>query len=167
MIKLLTKYIINFIVLIFVQVFILNNFQFGGFINPYIYVLFILILPFETPKWFLLIIAFLLGFSIDIFSHTPGMHSSATVFMAFSRVQMLKTLSPRDGYETETTPSIKDYGGKWFLKYTIVLVFIHHIFLFYIEVFSFSDFFITFFRATISTLFSVALIMVIQFFYKK
>jgi len=167
MIKLLPKYIISFIVLIFVQVYILNNFHFGGFINPYIYVLFILILPFETPKWFLLIIAFVLGFTIDIFSHTPGMHSTATVFMAFFRVQMLEVIAPRDGYETETTPSIKYYGGKWFLKYSLVLVLIHHIVLFYIEVFSLSNFFITFFRATISALFSVTLIMVIQYFYKK
>jgi hypothetical protein len=59
MIKLLPKYIIRFVVLVLVQVFILNNVHLGGFINPYIYILFIITLPFETPKWFLFVIAFL------------------------------------------------------------------------------------------------------------
>ncbi|MDA3779051.1 MAG: rod shape-determining protein MreD [Bacteroidales bacterium] len=167
MIKLLPKYIIRFVVLVLVQVFILNNVHLGGFINPYIYILFIITLPFETPKWFLLLIAFLLGFTIDIFSHTPGMHSSATVFMAFFRVHLLEVISPRDGYENETTPSIKDYGGKWFFKYTIVLVLLHHVFLFYAEVFSLTNFFTTLGRALLSAAFSIGLIMIIQYFYKK
>ena len=94
MIKLLPRYLINFILLVFLQVFILNNIQFSGYINPYIYVLFILILPFEIPSWFLIIIAFFLGLTIDLFSHTVGMHSSATVFMAFLRPYVLKIISP-------------------------------------------------------------------------
>ncbi|MEA3316668.1 MAG: rod shape-determining protein MreD, partial [Bacteroidota bacterium] len=122
---------------------------------------------FETPKWFLLVIAFLLGFSIDIFAHTPGMHSSATVFMAFFRMHLLEVLSPRDGYENETSPSIKDYGSKWFFKYAFILVLLHHVFLFYVEVFTLTNFFLTLGRALLSTIFSVILIMIIQYFYKK
>lgn len=167
MIKTVPKYIFNFILLVFLQVFILNNIQFSGYINPYIYVVFILTLPFETPKWLLLVLAFLIGITIDTFSHTLGMHSSATVFMAFLRPFVLEIIAPRDGYESETYPQLRYYGGNWFLKYAAILVFAHHLFLFYIEVFRLSDFFATFFRALLSSIFSIFLILIGQYFYRR
>ncbi len=167
MIKTVPKYLFNFILLVFLQVFILNNIQFSGYINPYIYVVFILTLPFETPKWLLLVLAFIMGITIDIFSHTIGMHSSATVFMAFLRPFVLEIIAPRDGYESETYPQLKYYGGSWFLKYTAILVFAHHLFLFYIEVFRFSDFFATMTRAILSSIFSIFLILIGQYFYRR
>ena len=168
MMKVLPRNILRFVVLILVQVLILNNIQFSGFVNPFIYVLFILLLPFETPNWMLLIIAFFLGFSVDLFSHTPGMHASATVFMAFIRPYILQGFAPRDGYEAGTYPRLYYYGFSWFLRYAGILVFIHHIFLFFIEAFKFDDFFSTLSRAILSTIFSLILIVISQFFmYKK
>lgn len=167
MIKTVPRYLLNFILLVLLQVFVLNNIQFSGYINPYIYVVFILTLPFETPKWLLLVLAFLMGISIDIFSNTPGMHSSATVFMAFLRPFVLKIIAPRDGYEPETYPHLRYYGGNWFLKYSSILVFAHHLFLFYIEVFRFSDFFATLLRVVLSSSFSIVLILIGQYFFRK
>jgi rod shape-determining protein MreD len=167
MIKLLPRYIINFIVLVLIQVFILNNIQLGGFVNPYFYVLFILILPFETPNWLLLIIALFLGLTIDLFSNTLGMHSSATVFMAFLRPHVLKIISPRDGYESETLPQLRFYGAAWYLRYSFILVFSHHLFLFYIEVFKLSNFFATFARVILNTIFTLILILISQYFFRK
>lgn len=167
MIKLLPRYVLSFILLVFLQVFILNNIQFSGYINPYIYVLFILVLPFETPKWFLLIIAFTLGLTIDLFSSTVGMHSSATVVMAFFRPYVLKVISPRDGYESETLPQLRYYGASWFIRYSVILILIHHFFLFYIEVFRFTHFFATFTRAVLSSIFTIILVLISQYFYRK
>lgn len=167
MIKLLPRYIINFIILVLIQVFILNNIQLGGFVNPYLYVLFILILPFETPNWLLLIVALLLGLTIDLFSNTLGMHSSATVFMAFLRPHVLKIISPRDGYESETLPQLRFYGVAWYLRYASILVFSHHLFLFYIEVFKLSNFFATFARVVLNTIFTLILILISQYFFRK
>ncbi|PLX11512.1 MAG: rod shape-determining protein MreD [Marinilabiliales bacterium] len=167
MIKSLPRYILSFIVLVFLQVFILNNIQFSGYINPYIYVLFILVLPFETPKWLLLIVAFALGLTIDLFSSTIGMHSSATVVMAFFRPYVLKIFAPRDGYESETLPQLRYYGASWFLRYSVFLILIHHFFLFYVEVFRFSNFFSTFARAILSSIFTIILVLISQYFYRK
>lgn len=167
MIKQIPRYILNFFVLVLLQVLILNNIQLGGFINPYVYILFILILPFETPKWLLLVLGFLLGFSIDLFTNTLGMHSSATIFMAFLRPYVLKIISPRDGYESETFPTVKFYGVFWFIQYSAILVIAHHLFLFYIEVFRFSDFFITLLRVILSSIFSLFIIFISQYFYRS
>jgi hypothetical protein len=167
MINKIPKYVLSFIVLVLVQVLLMNNIQFSGYINPYIYILFILSLPNETPNWSLLVIAFLLGLSVDLFSHTVGMHTSATVFMAFLRPTVLRTLEPRGGFEPDTEPSVKNYGLNWYFRYAGVLVLAHHLFLFYIEVFKLDGFFQTLSRAVLSALFSLFIILLIKLFVKR
>ncbi|MFW6328092.1 MAG: rod shape-determining protein MreD [Bacteroidota bacterium] len=155
---------LRFVLLVFFQVLVLNNIQLGGYINPYLYILFILLLPFETPPWMLLLTGFLLGLTIDLFVHTPGVHTIATLFMAFSRPYVFDLFAPREGYETGTFPRLYYYGLEWFLKYTLILVFAHHLVLFYVEVFRFSDFFSTFLRVILSTFFSTILVVISQYF---
>jgi hypothetical protein len=164
MINLLPRNIIRFIVLIAVQLLIFDSIQFSGYVNPYIYILFILLLPFETPKWLLLITAFFLGFIMDIFSDTPGMHTAATVFMAFLRPYVLNLIAPREGYESGTFPRVFYYGVNWFTRYAFILILAHHFVLFYIEIFRFGNFFSTFLRVLLSTVFSLIFIVLSQFF---
>lgn len=163
MIKVLPRNIFRFVFLVLLQVLVLNNIQLSGFINPYMYVLFILLLPFETPKWVLLVVAFLLGLSIDAFTDTLGMHASATVLMAFFRPYVLNLFAPRDGYEPGTFPRLYYYGFSWFLRYALILILIHHFFLFYIEVFRFTGFFITLWKIILSTFFSLLLVVFSQY----
>src|SRR5690554_6639252 len=99
MINYIGKYALSLIAIVLVQVMILNNINLGGFINPYLYVLFILILPIDIPNWFLIFIAFLMGILMDVFLNTVGMHASATVFLGFMRPLYLRYLAPREGYE--------------------------------------------------------------------
>jgi hypothetical protein len=168
MIKLMARNIIRFILLVLAQVLIINNIQVNGYIVPYLYVLFILLMPFETPKWLLIISAFALGLSVDLFTQTPGMHAAASVFMAFLRPYILEMSAPRDGYEAGTYPRVYYYGFQWFLRYTVILVLAHHFILFYIEVFRVSEFFSTFLRVLLSSLVTVILIMLSQYFiYRK
>jgi rod shape-determining protein MreD len=159
--------IIRFIALVLVQVLIIKNIELGRFINPFIYVLFIVILPFETPKWALLFIAFFLGITIDMFYDTAGLHAAACVFMAYIRPGVLKLFSPRDGYESGTQPSIQYLGIPWFLSYAGILVIAHHLILFYMEIFRFSEFFSTFFRVIISSVFTMVLIIVVQYLFNR
>lgn len=168
MINLLARNLGRFIVLVLFQVLVLNNIQFSGYMNPFMYVLFILLLPFETPRWLLLISGFLLGLSVDIFSNTLGLHASATVFMAFMRPYVLRVISPRDGYESGTYPRVFYYGLTWFLNYAVILVVMHHLFLFYFEVFRFSEFFRTLLRIILSSSFSILIIVLSQYIiYRK
>jgi len=164
MIKAFGKYIIRFVILVLIQVLVFNNIQVSGFINPYFYILFILLLPFDTPGWSLPVIGFLLGLSIDLFTQTPGIHASATVLMAFCRPLVLDLISPRDGYEPGSFPTLYYYGLEWFLKYSVILVCIHHFFLFYVEIFRLSDFFATFLRAFLSSALSIIFILLSQYF---
>lgn len=164
MISDILKYLFFFIALIFAQIIILNNIELGGYINPYLYVLFILMLPFETNDKLVLALAFVIGFTIDIFSSTLGFHTSAAVFMAFSRKYILKLIQPRGGYEFGTTPSLQHMGLSWYITYAVFLVVLHHLFLFYIESFNFSQFFTTLARVILSSIFTLVLIFIVQLF---
>jgi rod shape-determining protein MreD len=164
MIKVLPRNILRMTILVLFQVFILNNLQFSGYVNPYMYVLFILLLPFETPGWLLLSLAFVLGISIDVFANTPGLHASATVLMAWLRPMVLDYFAPRDGYVPGTNPRVYYYGLAWFVQYSAILIFAHHFFLFYIEVFRLSDFLLTFRRVVFSGIFTLFLVVLSQFF---
>ncbi|MBP1666885.1 MAG: rod shape-determining protein MreD [Bacteroidetes bacterium] len=163
MINRILRYAVIFVLLIFLQLFLFNNIQFSGYVNPYVYVMFILLLPAEIPSWLLLLLSFFTGLTVDLFTGTPGMHTAATVLAGFTRPYVLRIISPREGYETSSDPSMFVYGFKWFLIYTLVIVLIHHTLLFYLEVFRLTDFLNTFLRVLLSSLFSVTFILLLEY----
>ena len=167
MINEVAKNSLRFIFLVLFQVLILNNIQLSGYLNPFLYVLFILMLPFQSPDWLVLILSFVLGISIDMFADTGGLHAVACVLMAFIRRPVLKLVSPRDGYDTGQKPTLQQFGFGWFFSYAGILIFVHHLMLFFMETFSFSEFFSTLFRVILSSLFTLMLIFISQFFYSN
>ena len=168
MTQLYFKNIIRFIFLVLFQVMILNHINLSGFINPYLYVYFILLLPFIIPKWLLLVSAFLIGIAVDFFSNTMGINASASVMMAFARPFVIKAISTGTEYEIGERPSLKNQDIKWFVYYCLILILIHHFVLFYLEVFRFREFFITFIRVILSTAFTFLLVMLSEYlFYRR
>jgi rod shape-determining protein MreD len=163
MIKDFGKYVIMFWVLVIVQVLILNNIQFSGLINPYIYILFILLLPFTIPGYFLLGLSFLLGLTVDIFNNTPGIHAGATVLLGFLRPGIAELISSREIIEKGNTPNMTQLGFASFIKYTVISVMVHHLFLFFAEAFSLGDFLETILRFILSSIFSIVIILASQF----
>ncbi len=162
MIRILSKYVIMFISLVLVQVLIFNQVQFSGFFNPYIYVLFVLLLPLSTPRYLMLISAFLLGFVIDVFSNSLGVHSAATVFVAYIRPLVIRLISNREDDRSDY-PGLNQNKLSWFINYAFIVVFIHHAILFYLEVYTFANFFNTLYRVILSSLFSIIVIVLSQF----
>jgi len=161
MIRNFSKYGIMFVVLVLAQVLILSQVQFSGFFNPYVYVLFVLLFPISSPRWAALVFAFLLGFLIDVFSNTLGVHSAATVFIAYIRPFVLRLISNREDDRSDY-PGLSQNNPGWFITYALLMVFIHHFILFYLEVYTFSHFFNTLYRVVLSTFFSVVVITLSQ-----
>lgn len=167
MINEIIRNLFRFVVLVLVQVLVLRNVELGMFLNPFLYVLFLLMLPFETPKTLLLLLGFTIGITIDMFYDTQGMHAAASVFMAFCRPRVLKLFSPREGYEFGVKPTIQYLGVPWFVSYAGILVLLHHMALFYIEVFHFSEFFFTMLRVITSAAATIVLVIVSQFLFYR
>ncbi len=155
------KYGLMFIGLVLTQVLVLNHIQFSGFVNPYIYILFVLLLPLSSPRYVVLITAFLIGITVDIFSNSLGVHAFATVFAAYLRPIVIRIISSREE-DMNDYPGLMQTKIVWFLKYVTIMVLIHHTVLFYLEVFTFSNFLGTLFRVFLSSVFSIFLIILSQ-----
>lgn len=165
MVNEIIKNSIRFILLVLFQVLIVQNIHLGSYIILFPYILFILLLPFETNKLLVMGLAFITGLTIDLFYDTAGIHAAACTLIGFSRYFILKLLSPRDGYEAGQTPTYVSMGALWFLSYSATMIFLHHLFFFYLEIFRFSEFFTTLLRVILSTIGTFALIYIIQFLF--
>jgi rod shape-determining protein MreD len=158
------RIVLRFFVLLFIQIVILNQVDLHGYLSPMIYPLFILLLPFRTPAYIVLGTAFAMGMIIDGFIGTLGFHTASLVLMAFLRPLILMIVQPRGGYEESMQPSMAVMGPKWFLFYTLLAIIIHHTCYFLIEAMSFSYLFDTILTIVISSLLSLILIFIYQFF---
>lgn len=157
--------ILRLVLLIVIQVMVLNRINLVGYLNPYLYVMFILLLPFETPKWLLLPAAFGIGIIMDAFSGSYAIHAFASTFMGFMRPVVLRMITSKKEYEPGLRPGIQDLGFNWFLNYSVLLVFSHHLALYFIENFSFADFFLTFWRCLLNTMLTVSVIFLAQYLF--
>ncbi len=150
-----------------VQVLVFNNMNLGGYMNPYLYILFILLLPVRINGSLLLILSFATGLTIDFFGNTPGLHSTACVTIAFLRPGTIKLLFRNHEFGTGEEPAPFSIGFRGFLRYSIVLVFVHQVVLFYLEVLSTNHFFYTLSKVFLSTLFSVAIMVITLLLFGK
>jgi hypothetical protein len=162
MIRVLIKYAVMFVSLVLIQVLIFNQVQLSGFFNPYIYILFIILLPLSTPRYAVLILGFFLGLVIDVFSNSLGIHSAATVFIAYARPLVIRVISNREDDKNDY-PGLHQNKFTWFISYVVFMVLLHHLLLFYLEVFTFANFFNTLYRVILSSLFSIIIIVLSQF----
>jgi rod shape-determining protein MreD len=159
----LVKYLLIFVVSVLLQVLIFNNLLIARVITPFFYILFITLLPFNTPRSLLLLLSLALGLTIDMFTNTPGVHASASLLIGFLRPGILELISSRETLESVSAPRIKNMGLQWFAGYTAFLVIIHHLFLFFIEAFTFEGFLVTLLRIILSSVLSIGLIVLSQF----
>lgn len=163
MITVVRNHILGFLLLVLLQALVLDHLDLAnGWVIPYLYVLFIIALPFDTPPWATLVLGFALGLAMDYFSSTPGMHAGACVLMAWTRLFMLRILAPRDGYDLTRHPNVPDMGLTWYMTFAGTLVLVHHLWLFFVEVYRFNDFLSTLLRALMSAAATMLLCLLAQ-----
>src|SRR5580698_982149 len=114
MIRTIIINVLRFIVLVFIQVFLLKNITLYNLSTPYLYILFILLLPFETPNLLLFVLAFIMGLTIDAFYDTPGLHAASCVILAFVRIVFINLTVPKEGFDNEPEPTLGIMGFRWF-----------------------------------------------------
>ncbi|MFA6851444.1 MAG: rod shape-determining protein MreD, partial [Selenomonadaceae bacterium] len=127
--------IIQALLLLIFQIVILNNIQLFGMIAPFLYILTIITLPIKMPRGYIMLYACILGGTMDIFTHSYGLHLAATALVAYIRPYIMQLFATRENME-KLEPSYKNFGLA-FYKYALGIVIIHHFCLFMIEAFSF------------------------------
>lgn len=152
-----------FFIYALVQVLLLKNVVLFNTAFCFLYVAFILLLPIETNNLLLMLAGFLLGFTIDIFYDSLGLHAFSLVLVGYVRNYWLATITPQSGYDSGVEPTLSDNGLQWFLVYTIPLIFIHHFTLFFVEATGFSMFWFTMLKIITSLLFTLTVVLILQY----
>jgi len=162
------RQLISCLVYILVQVFFIRHFVlFDGWAVCYIYVGFLLMLPFEIDTVILILIGAFVGLITDIFYDTLGIHTAACVFIMFLRPYIIKMLNPRGGYDDNPIISLSYMGISWYLSYIFILVLIHHLVLFIVEASSFNFMLPAILKAIFSSIFTVLMLMISQFLFYR
>lgn len=147
---------LRFIFLILLQVLLLNNINFLGYVNPYLYVVFIILFPFNASQTLLLFLSFLLGLGVDLFEDSGGINAAACLVVAYIRPAILR-FSFGVSYDYQTIKfSSTPLGSR--ISYIAILVFVHHLILFSLEIFSFAHLLLLLKKTLYSGIFTIILI---------
>ena len=163
----LVKNTVRFILFILVQVFVLNSIPpLHHLVNPYLYFLFILWLPFRIGRITLMILAFALGLCLDFFTKTPGLHAAPCVLIAYLRPFIINLLMPNEEDTNFNEPSIKSMGFAPYFTYVALLALFHHAFLVLLEALQFADFLYFVIKTFLSLAISLLIILIAEFLLK-
>lgn len=128
----------------------------------FFYLGFLLFLPIATPVVLTLLLSFGMGFLMDRFYDTGGVHAAAAVLLGYLRPWVLRLLTPRDGYEAQDSVNIHQMGWQWFGVYLLLLVGLHHFAFFFLELGAFTAIGLTFTKVLASALFTSVTMLIVQ-----
>lgn len=123
---------------LFLQITLFSKMAFLGWLSPYPYLWVLLLYPIQLPRWTSLLFGFTVGLILDLFLNTGGMHASACVWLMTVRLPILSFVVPQSAYEEEGGSTVQDMEIPRFATYAGLLIFIHHFWLFALEIFQFS-----------------------------
>lgn len=163
------KIIVRFLLFVLFQVLVLDRVLLFNVVTPSIYFLFLLWLPFRTPRPMLMIAGFILGLTVDYFHHTPGFCAAACVLVAYLRPYMVNILIPQEGAENMyEAPSIKSMGGVMpYMVFAGILCIVHNFWLFLLQAATFGNFFYLLMKTVLSTIVSLVLILIVELLFVR
>lgn len=156
--------ILRFILLLALQIVVLNNMTFLGFIMPLPYILFIILYPVNSNKSALLVSSFFLGLIMDMFSNSGGIHATACIMLAFYRPYLFK-FAFGVSYEYQTI-KLNDSLTPERFSFILLAVVIHHFTLFILEAFQVTFILDILIRTLLSTLFTIISCIIIIYLIK-
>lgn len=156
---------IRFIVLLLAQVTLFNHVNFLGYINPYVYLLFIAFYPVKSNRILFMLASFFIGVCVDMFLDSGGIHAASSVTIAYARPVILK-FAFGVMYENQKIKfNALDLGSK--LIYISILVLIHHFVLFYLEIFSISKILFVLKKTLFSGIFTIFLSIIFTVIFSR
>ena len=164
------KYFVNALIFILLQVLVFNqiNVKIGDFfITPFVYILFIMLLPMDTKTDVVLWSAFFMGLVIDFLSGTVALHTASLVLVAYLRAPILNMIAPRMGYAQGNLPSYLFYGWGWFFKYAVLMALIHDFWYYFLDTFTFRALGLVIIKVIFNVIISVIFIFLMHYIFKN
>lgn len=140
-----------FLGLVLLQVLVLNQMHIGGYATPFFYIYFILKFNSRVGRNELMLWAFTLGLTVDVFGNTPGMNAAVATCLAFFRNSMMQLVTLRD-LDEGFRPGIKSLGFSSFFRYSLLSSALFCSLLLLIDTFSFFDLTVLVIKIITSTL---------------
>ena len=160
------KWLIAVVLSIVVQLLFLRDLALFYYGFCFIYLWAIIKAPINTPPAYLIFGGFALGWLLDIFYNTHGMHAFATVLVAWLRPSIFKFLTPANGYDERSSISLDEMKWMWFFPYLGLMLFTHHVVLFLLEASNVSLFGLSLLKAFLSTLLGLTVFTLLELFNK-
>lgn len=155
----------NFFLYLFLQIVIFRNFNIMDTAYCFVYINFILLLPFEMSPLLIILLSCGYGFIVDIFYNTLGINMAASVLIGYLRLHLINVLTPRGGYDASAELTISSMGIQWMLIYSTILVFAHHLLLFILEAWGFTSIGLILSKTVMTTLLSLFVILLFQYLF--
>ncbi|ATA72046.1 putative rod shape-determining protein MreD [Capnocytophaga canis] len=159
------KNTVLFVVLLLLQVLIFNNISYWGYVNPMVYLLFIILSPYRENRVPFLFASFLLGLCVDIFSNTGGLHAASSVFVAYFRSGILTLVFGKNLDYQEI--KLQQHPFTKVLVYVVLLVILHHILFYFLEIFNFNHLLTTFARIGVASFFTTVVCLLFIYIFSN
>lgn len=156
--------IVRFVLLLATQILIFNKFDLLGYINPYPYILFILLYPVNANKARVLLASFCLGLTLDIFMNSGGVHTTACLILARLRPTYFKFAFGLS-YEYQTVRILDKLSPERF-TFIFISIITHHFIMFLLEFFKFSFILEVLFKTITATLFTLIVCILMIYLFK-
>ena len=156
--------LIRFIFLLALQVALFNHINLFGYVNAYPYLLFILLYPISGNKNLLLLLSFILGLVLDLFSNSGGVHAVACLTVAYIRPQLFK-FSFGISYEYNTIKIMSKMTSER-ITLLVSAITIHHLVLFILEYFRFSLILDIFLQSVLTSILTIMVSLLMFYIFK-
>lgn len=151
--------ILLFIGLLLVQTIVINNnIMLFGHIDPFLYVLFVILFPYRKDRGLFILLCFLLGLFIDFFSNSGGTNAAATLFVGYIRLPLLKSILRKQEIDFAVFDITKQPFTR-ILSYATIIVLIHSLIIFTLEYFQFRFIGTIISKTLLTSIFTIILII--------
>ncbi len=158
------KWFLSVVFAIAIQVLFLRDIAIANVGFCFIYTWFLVKAPMQTNSMLLLVGAAAVGWLIDIFYNTHGMHAFASVFVAWLRPVYFRILTPANGYDERSSISLAEMKWLWFFSYLFLTLMSHHLLLFILEAGDWTLMGYSLLKAFASTLLGMSVFGILEFF---
>lgn len=165
----ISQSLIRFFALWALQVFVFKQVVWGtggvNYLQAFIYPLFILLLPFTTPRSLVVLLGFVMGLAIDWLYLSPGLHAGALTFTAYARQWVIQIIKPREGYNINDSPTASALGLSWMIRYVAISLFFHTFVYYFLEAFTYLLLLSIFMKTVVTGIISVLISMILLLAY--
>lgn len=159
------KFVFQFTLLIITQIILLDNINLFGFLNPIIYILFIITYKFDQNQTLFIFLCFLLGFITDLLTQSSGANTISCLILGYIRPLIINSCFKINSNMPKAYINDPNISHRFY--YILSIVLIHHLIYFSIVYFDINSLILIIKYTVLSTIFSFILLWTLISFYRS